>query len=274
MCIPLQKRAIALRKFDSHAHIFPDRIATKATEGIENFYSMPTRHVGDLTTLIRLSDEAGVEKIVAQSVATTPAQVAHINEFILEAHRRYPDRIVPFAALHPDLRDMQAGIDQIVRAGFYGVKVHPDFQEFRLDEPRALRMFSMLAGRLPVLVHTGDQRFDFSGPRRMAHALDEVPNLTVICAHLGGWSEFEDAVRLLAGRKNLYVDTSSAIYALHPGRCVEIIRAFGTDRVLFGTDFPMWTPAEETARFDALPLDEAEREKIYFRNAAELLGIE
>ena len=81
----------------------------------------------------------------------------------------------------------------------------------------------------------------------------------------------DEAREMLAGRPNLYVDTSSAIYALKPAHAAEIIRAFGVKRVMFGTDYPMWTPVEEVERFEALPLTAAEKEQIYHITAEELL---
>ena len=259
-------------KIDSHVHIYPDKIAAKAAKGIGKFYDITIHHDGSLTQMIAEEDRAGISRVIAHSVATTPTQVAHINEFIMSARDTYPDRIIPFAALHPDTPDMENVLKGIVAAGFKGIKLHPDFQEFQLDEPRALRMFSLIAAaKLPVLIHTGDYRYDYSNPPRMAHLLDEVPNLVAIGAHLGGWSVYDEAREMLAGRPNLYVDTSSALYALKPDHAAELIRAFGVKRVMFGTDYPMWTPEEEVERFEALPLTAAEKEQIYHITAEELL---
>ncbi|NLD60256.1 MAG: amidohydrolase family protein [Clostridiales bacterium] len=262
---------MAMVRIDAHAHIFPDRIAAKASEGIGRFYDIPTHHDGSLTGLLEEEGLAGVSRVVAHSVATTPAQVDHINEFILSVRDRYPDRIIPFAALHPDTPDMENAVKGIVAAGFRGVKLHPDFQEFAVDEPRALRMFSLLAGKLPVLLHTGDYRYDYSNPNRVAHLLDELPELTAICAHLAGWSVYEEARKLLAGRR-IYVDTSSSLYRLKPDYAAELIRAFGVDRAFFGTDYPMWTPKEEVDRLEALPLTASEKERIFHANVEALLG--
>ena len=179
-------------KIDSHVHIYPDKIAAKAAKGIGKFYDITIHHDGSITQMIAEEDKAGVSRMVAHSVATTPTQVAHINEFIMSARAEYPDRIIPFAALHPDTPDMENVLKGIVAAGFKGVKLHPDFQEFQLDEPRALRMFSLIAdAKLPALIHTGDYRYDYSNPPRMAHLLDEVSNLVAIGAHLGGWSVYD-----------------------------------------------------------------------------------
>ena len=153
------------------------------------------------------------------------------------------------------------------------MKLHPDFQHFCLDDPAAIRLFEAMAERgLPLLAHTGDSRYPFSEPERMARALDHVPSLRAICAHLGGWSVWSDAWKLLAGRGNVYVDCSSSLYALEPEEAVKIIHRYGAGHVFFGTDYPMWQPKEEVARFMALPLTEEEREDILHRSFERFIG--
>ena len=93
-------------KIDSHVHIYPDKIAAKAAKGIGRFYDITIHHDGSITQMIAEEDRAGISRMIAHSVATTPTQVAHINEFIMSARDEYPDRIIPFAALHPDTPDM------------------------------------------------------------------------------------------------------------------------------------------------------------------------
>lgn len=128
-------------------------------------------------------------------------------------------------------------------------------------------MFRAMADRgLPALVHTGDRRYAYSQPERMARVLDAVPHLKVICAHLGGWSIWSEAWRVLAGRENVWVDTSSSLYALEPEEAARIIRRYGADRVFFGTDYPMWRPEEEMERFLRLPLTGEEQERIFHLN--------
>ena len=126
---------------------------------------------------------------------------------------------------------------------------------------------------LPVLLHTGDHRFDYSNPRRVARVLERFPNLTVLGAHLGGWSVWEEAERVLPRFPNFYVDCSSSMYALPPEKTLEIIRTYGAERVLYGTDFPMWPMEKEIRDFFALELTEEERELILHRNAERLFGI-
>ena len=107
----------------------------------------------------------------------------------------------------------------------------------------------------------------------MKKVLEAFPKLICVCAHLGGWSEWAEAAETLSVYENAYVDTSSSLYALDRGEATRIIRCYSRDRVLFGTDFPMWNPSEELERFLALGLSGDEQEKILRKNAEDLLRL-
>ena len=263
-----------MKIIDTHCHVYPDAIADRASKGIGSFYDYPIAGDGRVDTLLALGGEAGIGRHIVSSVATTPHQVSAINRFLHGAAAAHPERLTALGALHPDSEDGEADVQQILDLGLRGVKLHPDIQGFRLDDPRVLKMIGAVAGRLPLLIHTGDYRYDNSGPERMNRVLDLFPNLVAVCAHLGGYSEWERAAASpLPGRKNVYVDTSSSLYALSPARAAEIIRSYGVEHVLFGTDYPMWEPSEELDRFFRLPLTEEEQELILHKNAERLLRL-
>ncbi len=259
---------------DFHVHIFPDKIARKAAAAVGKFYDIPMAMDGSLSTVIREMDRAGIKRFVAHSVATTPAQVFSINKFILDSYAQYPERIIPFAAMHPDVENIPQLVDEIIAAGFKGIKIHPDIQGFKIDDHHVLEMIAAIAGKMPLLIHTGDYRYDNSGPARMNHVMELFPNLVAICAHLGGYSEWEAAAAsALPNNPNVFVDSSSSLFAVSPERAAEIIRTYGVEKVMFGTDYPMWCPYEELERFNALPLTSEEKEMILCKNAERLLGL-
>lgn len=259
---------------DAHAHIFPEKIAAKATAGIGDFYDIPMDCDGTLDMLLRLSDEAGVDICLVHSVATVPHQVESINNFIAESVAAHPDRLIGFAAMHPDYENIDAEIKRCKELGLKGIKLHPDFQKFQIDEPKAYPIYeAAVKYSLPVLFHTGDTRYDFSGPARLRRAADMFPEMKIIGAHFAGWSQWEEAYELFTDGR-IYTDLSSSLYMLTPERAADIIRNFGADKVLFGTDFPMWTAKEELERFNAIPLTDEERELILYKNAIRLLGNE
>lgn len=252
---------------DTHAHIYPDAIAEKAARSIGTFYGIPMCMDGTLGQLIRHGTAAGISRFLVHSVAITPSRVHSVNDYLMRVCAERPDRLIGFGTMHPGYEDVPGELDRIKAAGLHGIKLHPDIQAFLLDDRRAVAMFRAMAERgLPALIHTGDSRHAYSEPRRMSRVLDQVPDLKVICAHLGGWSVWNDAWRILAGRPNVWVDTSSSLYALEPEEAARIIRHYGADRVFFGTDYPMWKPGEEVERFMRLPLTEGERESILHLN--------
>ena len=258
---------------DSHAHIFPDKIAQKAVAGIGNFYKELTMHCdGTAASLIKQGEAAGISKFIVQSVATVPVQVESINDFIADCVKKYPDKFIGFAAMHPDYEGPEKEIERAISLGLKGVKLHPDFQQFAIDDPKAMKIYEIIEGRLPLLIHTGDIRYKYSHPQMLVNVLERFPKLDVIGAHFGGWSEWDNAAKILGGRR-LWVDTSSSLYSMSPEHARELIDAFGTENVLFGTDYPMWTAEHELELFNKIPLNEKEREMILHENAEKLLNI-
>ena len=174
--------------------------------------------------------------------------------------------------VHPDSDTLKEDVESIISLGLRGVKLHPDFQRFKIDDYRCLKIYELCEGRLPVLLHCGDHRFDFSNPNRLRPILEIFTGLDVIGAHFGGWSVWQEAEDMLSEFSNFSVDTSSSLYALSPEKAKEIIRRFGASRVMFATDYPMWSIREELARIDSISLTADEREAILYKNAAKRFG--
>ena len=258
---------------DAHCHIYPDKIAQKASDSTGNFYHIPMGLDGKTSTLLEHGEKAGIEHFIVQSVATTPHQVSSINNFIAESVAQNCDKFTGLGTLHPDSDDIEGDVYEIINLGLKGVKLHPDIQKFKIDDYRMLKIYELCEGKLPILIHTGDHRYDFSNPNRMMPILDIYKNLTVIGAHFGGWSIWEEATEKLCEYENFYVDCSSSLYAIDPKTAKKLIMAYGTDRVLFGTDYPMWKPEDEISRFMEIKLTKKQREDIFYNNAAKLFGI-
>ncbi len=259
---------------DAHCHIYPDKIAQKASDSTGAFYDIPMHMDGKTSTLLQYGTAAGIDHFIVQSVATTPKQVSSINRFISLSVAESGGRFTGLGTLHPDSEDIEADVNEIIELGLKGVKLHPDIQRFKLDDYRMLKIYELCEGRLPLLVHTGDHRYDYSNPNRVIPILDIYKNLTFIGAHFGGWSIWEEATEKLKGYKNFYVDCSSSLYAITPEKAKVLIMAYGTDRVLFGTDYPMWEPKSEVESFMRIDLTDEQRRDILYNNAAKLFNIQ
>ncbi len=254
---------------DIHDHIFPDKIAEKAVAAIGRYYGIKMRHTGTVETLLKAGRRIGTTNYVVHSSATTVEQVQAINDYICGVQAAHPE-FVGFATLHPGLKDIGSEVDRIISMGLRGIKLHPEFQNLTLDEEYMMPLFEAVEGRLPVLIHIGDRNRDSSSPKRLAHILDSFPELVVIAAHLGGYSVWEQSSEYIIGR-NLYIDTSSSLPFMEPCKAVGIMRRHGMNKVLFGTDYPMWDHAEELERFMRLDLTEDERRAVLHDNAYRLL---
>ena len=160
--------------------------------------------------------------------------------------------------------------------GLRGVKIHPDIQGVDIDDPKMLTLYEIVAGRMPVYFHIGDDRpqYRFSEPRKLARVLKMFPKLEVVAAHLGGYRAKDEALEYLAGKPNVYYDTSSALWYQSPEEASDTIHKLGAENVMFGTDYPVMNPASELLLFSRLTLTDQEREDILWNNAIRFLKLQ
>lgn len=230
---------------------------------------------GTAKALINQCENIGVDRCLVTSVATTPHHAQSINTFIANEVCCHPDKFIGFGSLHPDSDSLEADAEHLTELGLKGVKLHPDIQNFKVDDPKVIKIFEICNRKnLPVLLHTGDSRYDNSNPNRVEKILKMFPDLIIIGAHLGGWSLWNTAPQILYHYKNFYVDTCSSFYALSKDKAREIINLYGADRVIFGTDFPMWKQKDELEFLFDLGLSEKELKSILHDNLSRILKIE
>lgn len=259
---------------DIHAHCFPDELAPRALGVLSECSHVPACTDGTCAGLSASMRQAGVDRSAVMPIATKPSQVRSINNWAAGVNREHPD-LICFGTLHPRQDDLQAEIDRLVADGIRGVKFHPDYQEFFVDESELISLYRALADAgLIVLFHAG---VDIGlpppvhcTPDRLARVVDAAPSLTVIAAHMGGYECWEDVERCLVG-KGLYFDTSYSLAELGPERMVALMRAHGIERILFGTDSPWTDQAAEVAGIRGLALTDEEVDAVLGGNAERLL---
>ncbi len=259
---------------DSHCHIYPEKIVTKAVAGTDAFYDVTSECIGTYTDLMERGVPCGIDRFIVQSVATTPKQVRSINCFIAESVAQHPDKLSGLGTLHPDSEDIKGDVEHILELGLHGVKLHPDIQRFALDDEKCFEMYELCQKHgLPMLIHTGDSRYDFSNPNRLIPVLRAFPHLTVVGAHFGGFSVWEEAANKLCGFENFFVDCSSTFPFIGVDAARPLVAKFTPDKILFGTDYPMWAPDKEIERFLSLNLSDEDNKKIFSENAKKVYGI-
>lgn len=259
---------------DAHAHIYPNKIAKKATEAIGDFYNIEMDvSEGTAEKLVLEGEKAGISRYVVHSCATKAQQVRSINEFIkaeMDLHKEF----IGFMTLHQDLteEEIEKEVGWCIENGFKGVKLHPDFQKFYIDDLEVEKIYRVIGNKLPILFHIGDNRYDFSMPERLVKMAKKYPQVNFIAAHFGGYLCW-DKVEIYLGLNNVYFDTCSSLEYITPQRAREIITLLGADKFFFATDFPMWKAKEELDRFNKISLTEKEWKMILSENIKKLLKI-
>ncbi|HBB42737.1 MAG TPA: amidohydrolase [Treponema sp.] len=265
-----------MRIIDFHTHIYPEKIAQKAADAICSYYNLKEGMTGTSSLLREREKIAGVSKAVLLPVATKAQNVRSINCFIINEQSEH-EEFIGFGTVHAGQENILEEVDFIINSKLNGIKLHPDQQKFPIDDERLYPLYDYLqnlpeAKKIPVIFHCGDPVSNLSHPLRLKKILHEFPKLKVVAAHLGGWSIFEDAVAVLKGQECFY-DISSCMYFIPAEKLKEYINTYGAERILFGSDFPMWDPVKEVERFYALPLNDEERELIAGKNAERVLGL-
>jgi predicted TIM-barrel fold metal-dependent hydrolase len=256
---------------DMHTHVYPDRLAATAVDAVCRACGIAPCFDGTADGLSSLMRRAGVARSVIQPVASKASQVRSINDWLATLA---DDRIIPFGAMHPDLPDPEAEMERLVALGLPGFKLHPEYQGFCPDEERLDPLFAAAARHgLIACFHAGEDiglPDVHSTPGAFARLLSRHPDLTVVLAHMGGWRQWDDVLRHLAGRE-VYLDTSFTLPYLGEARFAELVTAHGAHRVLFGSDAPWGDLVRDVALLKAMPFSPHDLEAILWRNAARLL---
>lgn len=260
---------------DIHVHTFPEKIASRAVTALAASSSLKPACDGTAQALSEAMRCDGIDLSVMQPIATSPRNVVKLNDAAIENDRL--DGFLSFGAMHPAFDDIKGELKRIKEAGIKGVKLHPDFQHIFLDDERCVKVIRACAELdLIVLIHGGlDISYpekNRSTPGQLAAILPRCPGAKIIFAHLGGYGYFSQAIRCLS-QTGIYIDTS-AIHPTFPASLVyDAVKAFGADRVLFGSDSPWASQGECADMIRSLPLTEGEKERILGANAVQLLGL-
>ena len=281
---------------DIHTHAFPDKIAARTVDKLQTASHTHPFTDGTVGALRESMAEAGIDYSVVLPVATNAHQVPHVNDSSIAMNERNTETgVLSFGCMHPDFDGWRAELARLAEAGVKGIKLHPVYLEVNFDDPRFLRILDRCAELgLIVLIHAGrDVGFpdapDYVSPQRIASAVRQTDGAALICAHMGGWRQWDDVERLLP-ETGVYIDTSFSLGSmvsngdgyyktaddlklLSEEQFVRLVRAFGAKKVLFGTDSPWGGQAEEMRKFRALSLSEAEQIAILGANASYLLRL-
>lgn len=257
---------------DFHAHAFPDQVAASAIPYLEEEGDVKANHDGRISSLLAIMDREGVDKSVICCIATRPSQFEAIVSWSKQISS---DRIIPFPSFHPDDPQAVEHISQIKEEGFKGIKMHPYYQQFFLDDEKLYPAYEKISELGLILVmHTG---FDIAfprirrcDPRQILNVMTRFPELKMVTTHLGAWQQWAEVENLLAGRK-IYMDISYTLGQIDNQTARRIILKHPREYLLFGTDSPWSGPQKTYKQLQALELGDEREELILRKNGLALL---
>lgn len=259
---------------DFHVHCFPDELAPKAVPVLAKNSGLRPCTEGTIESIRASMSEAGIDHSVVLSIATKPQQASKISQWAASVQN---DSITAFGSIHPDSTDWRSELSAIKEAGLHGIKFHPDYQEFFVDDEKLFPIYKeALEMGLVIIFHAG---LDIGlpppihcTPERLKKVVRAFPGGRFVAAHLGGFKCWDDVEKYLVG-EDLYLDTSFSLKWMERSRFLKIIRAHGCDKVLFASDSPWSGQKEEIEMFRALGLPSEEEKAILGGNAIKLLGL-
>ena len=258
---------------DFHTHIFPDALAGKVLPKLSDASGIIPHTDGTFNGTVNKFREWNIDGAVFLNIATTPKQQNTINNVASEINKK--KNFYAFGSVHPFAGDALSELDRIKSLGLKGIKLHPEYQDFYVDDPRVFSVYDKArALDLCVVFHAG---VDIgiappvhSTPDRFLSIIKNFPGLKVVAAHLGGFSSWDMVEYYLTG-KDIYFDTSMTAGYLETDRMKRIVKRHGVDKILFGSDCP-W--ASSKTAFDgvlSLGLSSSDNDMIFGQNALNLL---
>jgi predicted TIM-barrel fold metal-dependent hydrolase len=255
---------------DGHFHVWPDAIARRAlaqpSDELKRFGD------GTVDSAAAVLDRAGIDRAVCLGVANSAKYVEATNRF---AGSLDPDRFIGFGTIHPDL-PVAENLASLRANKLRGVKVHPLFQGYALDDPGLWEILDALQGEFAIVIHVG-RGGEGSGrctPAMLRDLVKRFPRLDVIACHFGGYKLLDEAEETVIGLP-VHVDTSwpPGLASLDPARVRRVIERHGPERVIFASDWPMADPGAEVEAVRALGLAEEDTDAVLGGNLERLIGL-
>lgn len=262
---------------DFHIHAYTDEIAERAVVKLCKTADIVSYTNGTIADTVKKLEEMHVDYGVMLPIATKPKQQTTINNWAKSVDGK--NRIISFGTVHPFADDAIEELHRVKELGLKGIKLHPDYQGVFLFEEACVKVLKECeALGLPVIIHMGydpvSPLVHRAMPQDLRYVHELCPDLNLIGAHMGGVNAWEAVLHYLAGLPNVYLDTAFTTGNISPEMMTAIIKKHGADKILFGSDLPWHSPAQEFEFVSSLPLSDSDFEKIFFRNAMDLLKID
>jgi hypothetical protein len=246
-------------------------------------YSQPKAKLVTAEELVASMDKAGIDLSVVLNIGWVSHKLyVETNDYILDSISRYPDRLVGFCSIQP--RDGDAALvelERCARAGARGMgEMRPDIQGFDLIDKAIVKPLvdSVIEHGLILLTHSSEPAgHQYAGkgsitPDILYPFILDFPDLKLVCAHWGGGLPFYALMPEVAeALRNVFFDTAATTWLYQPQIFKQVKDIIGSDKILFGTDYPLVSQNRIMAQIKSAELSEQDKSKILGDNAQKLL---
>lgn len=260
---------------DFHTHMFPDKLAERTIAGLSEKSGFKPFSDATESGNAEVMQKHGIDKSVVCNIATNAKQTENVNKFAIHINRN--DKYISFGSVHPDC-DYVRFLDMLKESGIKGIKLHPDYQGFFIDDAKMANIYEEILKRDFVLIfHTGyDDGIGeptHATPERIKNVMSMFRGEKVVLAHMGSFKMYEAVCEKLLG-EDIFFDTSCNEAYIPQEKFEEMIKAHSPDKILFGTDLPWTDPKIGLERINKLNISQSDKDKILGENAAKLLKLE
>jgi predicted TIM-barrel fold metal-dependent hydrolase len=277
---------------DFHTHIFPPWLREGRDEYIKLdpcfslLYSQPKARMATAEELLASMDEAGVGLSVVLNVGWVNHEFCvKTNDYILDSVSRYPTRLVGFCAIQPRAVDAAvAELERCAKAGAKGIgELRSDVQGFDLTDKTTMEPLvdAALKHDLIFLTHSSEPvGHEYPGkgsitPDILYSFIAGFPNLKLVCAHWGGGLPFYALMPEVAeALADVFFDTAATVFLYKPEIFEQISHIIDSDKILFGSDYPLMHQNRVLAQIQSAQLPEEDKARILGGNAQKLLCLD
>jgi len=281
---------------DCHAHIFSPRIinGVSAKYAMVEKLNLHTSFATGRTNISALNDDCRLSDIDACLILPTAdaANVSKINTAFIELAAG-SDFLFTAGTLHPFYGNNKKELLRLQEHGVRAIKLCSFSQGFSLSAPETFNLFNIIEsanilkkGKTFIVLDTFYFAHEYFGtpiqhtttPLLLGDIVRKYPGIDFVAAHMGGLAAPpEEIFTHLIPSKNLYLDTSNAAHTLSEKDFLHLLKTHGPEHIIFGTDWPWFDHKEELdiigRLLDLAGYDRGEKELVFYRNIAGLLGI-
>ena len=276
---------------DFHTHVLSPRIKNNRSRYVDSdpvfalIYSDKKAKIATADELIDSMDRDGVDiSVIVNYGWSTPELCVETNDYILESLARYPKRLIGFGSVQPYAgKAAMAEIERCARGGIKGVgELRPDMQSLDFTRKEVMQPFVdvLQKHKLILLVHASEpvgHIYPGKGsvtPDILYPFITSFPDLPVVCAHWGGGLPFYNLMpEVREAMEKVYFDTAASPFLYRPEIYSQVCQLVGSDRILFGSDYPLMPPSRLLREIDSTDLHAEDKRLILSGNARRLLGI-